>query len=254
MRAGSASSGWQKKTLDAKLAIPDEVGMLESEKGAMYLARLEPGDLMTEGATPANASPFDFEVHKLVVDGRDREAADLLLARLSPELRPFLHRLLGDVVLADEAHSATCERLWRGLTAFRWECSLRSWSYIIARREASRCRTRHARAVVQQTTLSAAERLPVHAGSTSPTFSTTRRDQLEDLRASLSDEDRDLLVLRVERGLAWKEIAASFLEEHESDPEAISREAARLRQRFRSIRVTVASAIADRSARDPEKQ
>ena len=123
---------------------------------------------------------------------------------------------------------------------------MRSWSYIIARREASRCRARHARDGVQQTTLSKADQVAARIGSTSVTFSTTRRDQLDGLRASLSDEDRDLLVLRVERGLAWKEIAAAFLEEHQADPEAIGKEAARLRQRFRSIRVRVASAIADR--------
>jgi RNA polymerase sigma-70 factor (ECF subfamily) len=108
---------------------------------------------------------------------------------------------------------------------------------------------------VQQTTLSKADEVAARFGSTSGTFSTTRRDQLDGLRASLSDEDRDLLVLRVERGLAWKEIAASFLEENESNPDVVAREAARLRQRFRSIRVRVTSAIADRSPKgsSPEK-
>ena len=197
-------------------------------------------------------SPLDEQVRELVQAGREREAAELVLARLSPELRPFLHRLLGNVALADEAHSATCERLWRALPTFRWECSLRSLGYIIARREASRCRARHARAGFQETTLSAAEQVAARSGSTSPTLSTTRRDQLEDLRNALSDEDRDLLVLRVERGLAWKEIAAAFLDEGASDAELIAREAARLRQRFRSIRVNVASAIADRSKKHTE--
>ena len=196
-----------------------------------------------------DVASFDAEVRELLLAGEGRRAADRLLMRLSPELRPFLHRLLGDVSLADEAHSATCERLWRGLATFRWECSLRSWTYIIARREASRVRARHARAMIQQTTLSKADQVAARPDSTSGTFSTTRRDQLDSLRASLSHEDRDLLVLRVERGLAWKEIAAAFLEENESEPEAIAREAARLRQRFRSIRVNVASAIADQASK-----
>jgi hypothetical protein len=82
---------------------------------------------------------------------------------------------------------------------------------------------------------------------------TTRRHQLDDLRMSLSDEDRDLLVLRVEQGLAWKEIATAFLEESDSEPEAVAREAARLRQRFRSIRMSVASVTAHRKASDSEK-
>ncbi|HMI86335.1 MAG TPA: sigma-70 family RNA polymerase sigma factor [Polyangiaceae bacterium] len=205
---------------------------------------------MTDTQEGTEVASFDAEVRELLVAGQERRAADRLLMRLSPELRPFLHRLLGDVTLADEAHSATCERLWRGLATFRWECSLRSWSYIIARREASRVRARAARAGIHQTTLSKADQVVARLGSTSRTFSTSRRDQMDTLRASLSDEDRDLLVLRVERGLAWKEIAAAFLEEHESEPETIGREAARLRQRFRAIRVRVVAAIADRAPKD----
>jgi RNA polymerase sigma-70 factor (ECF subfamily) len=198
----------------------------------------------------ADVAKFDAEVRELVLAGRERQAADRLLSRLSRELRPFLHRLLGDVCLADEALSATCERLWRGLPTFRWECSLRSWSYIIARREANRCRSRHVRAGVQQTTLSKADEVAMRATSNSGGVSTTRRDQLEVLRASLSDEDRDLLVLRVERGLSWKEIATAFLEEDKAETETVVREAARLRQRFRAIRLRVASAIGDRGGKD----
>ena len=184
------------------------VGRLKSAKRGIVCAPAARGMTMAvnDGET---STPLDAVVRELVLADRVRDASDLILARLSPELRPFLHRLLGDVVLADEAHSATCERLWRGLKTFRWECSLRSWSYIIARREASRCRARHAQANLQQTTLTAAERVPAHT-PTRQSLSTTRRDFLDNLRESLSAEDRDLLVLRVERGLAWKEIAAAF--------------------------------------------
>jgi len=183
-----------------------------------------------------------------------REAADLMLSRLSPEIRPLLHRLLGDVALADEANSATCERLWRGLASFRWECSLRSWSYIVARREASRCRSRQLRAAAAETTLSAAERMPARGSPTTRPFSTTQADLLEEVRASLSDEDRDLLILRVERGLAWKEIARAFLAEDQPSAESLNREAARLRQRFRSIRTGVHSAIVRSRGNDPQSE
>ena len=187
---------------------------------------------------------FDADVRVLVDAGRPRDAANLLVARLSSELRPFLHRLLGDVALADEAHSATCERLWRGLANFRWESSLRSWTYIIARREASRCRARYARSD-WHTTLSAAEAVAIQA--TSRSLSTTQQDIVESLRLSLSPEDRDLLVLRIERGLSWKEIAAAFLEDDETDAGVLDREAARLRQRFRSIRTNLKAALVKRN-------
>jgi RNA polymerase sigma-70 factor (ECF subfamily) len=216
----------------------------------MYGAGTEPCPMT--GDPEQGRSPLDADVRRLLLAGRARDAADLLLARLSPEIRPFLYRLLGDVALADEAHSATSERLWRGLTTFRWECSLRSWSYIIARREANRCRARQQRAAAAETTLSAADDLPARSAPTSRRFSTTQSDVLEEVRASLSDEDRDLLVMRVERGLAWKEIALAFLAEEAPGAKSVNREAARLRQRFRSIRSGVTSAMTRAKPKDPE--
>jgi RNA polymerase sigma-70 factor (ECF subfamily) len=235
-----------------RLAMPHST-TTEERKAWPSIVHDKRGGAMPGLVEQPGTTHLDAEVHSLVLAGREREAADLLLTRLSPELRPFLHRLLGDVALADEALSATAERLWRGLSRFRWECSLRSWSYIVARREASRCRMRRARAGAKQTTLSAAEGLSAPA-TTGRTVSTTRRDLLENLRASLSDEDRDLLVLRVERGLAWKEVAAAFLEEEEPGPEVIQREAARLRQRYRSIRAGLATALAERNAKNRESR
>jgi RNA polymerase sigma-70 factor (ECF subfamily) len=208
----------------------------------------------TMGPHERSTTPLDEEVRKLVDAGREREAANLLLKRLSPELGPFLHRLLGNDGLADEALSATGERLWRALGKFRWECSLRSWSYIVARREANRCRARHRVVVDRQTSLSSAGEIPAPRATPQHGLSTTRRDILEELRANLSDEDRDLLVLRVERDLAWNEIAAAFLEEDTRDESAIRREAARLRQRYRSIRVAVAAAMAQRRAQAHGRQ
>ncbi len=195
------------------------------------------------------ANPGETEVRRLMFAGQERDAATALVGLFGPELQVFLHRVLGDVTLVDEAYSTTCERLWRGLPGFRWESSLRSWCYVIARREASRCRSRGARARVNETTLSAAEAVP--ASEATHTVSTTRRAHLDNLRASLSDEDRDLLVLRVEQDLSWKEIASAFLDE-DSDAEALAREAARLRQRFRAIRTTVAAAMAASNQR-PDK-
>jgi RNA polymerase sigma-70 factor, ECF subfamily len=193
------------------------------------------------------ASSREDEIRDLVLAGRQREAASLVVASFGPELQVFLHRMLGDVALVDEAYSTTSERLWKGLPAFRWESSLRSWCYVIARREASRCRSR-ARVRANETTLSAAEGVP--ANETSHSVSTTQRARLDSLRAALSDEDRDLLVLRVEQDLSWKEIASAFLDE-DAALESVEREAARLRQRFRAIRVTVASAA---SASKQEKR
>jgi DNA-directed RNA polymerase specialized sigma24 family protein len=189
----------------------------------------------------------DAEAQRLALDGREREAADLLLSHLSSEIRSFLHRMLSDVVLVDEAHRATGERLPQEIPHLLTECSPRSWSYIVARREASRCRTRRAAGSGHEMAAKPLQTgvLPMGNTSTIDTVSTTCRDELEQLRASLSDEERDLLLLRVEYGFAWKEVACAFLEDDESDPDTILEEAARMRQRFRDIRSRVASAIAN---------
>jgi len=193
----------------------------------------------------ANSTPLDARVLQLVLADRIPEASDIVLARLSPELRPFLHRLLGELTLVDEAHAATCDRLSKELRSFRWDCSLRSWIFIVATREARRCRLRHPqgrRAAKSSTTVS-----PVD-GATWTHSPTVRQDIVEALRESLSEEDRDLLVLRVERGLAWREIAAAFLDDEAADRDIIARGAARLQQRYRSIRDDLKSALAKRDA------
>jgi RNA polymerase sigma-70 factor (ECF subfamily) len=68
-----------------------------------------------------------------------------------------------------------------------------------------------------------------------------RREAISRLRDELPEEDRALLVLRVDRELAWDEIALAFSEdpEHCSDEER-KREAARLRKRFQILKKRLA--------------
>jgi RNA polymerase sigma-70 factor (ECF subfamily) len=68
---------------------------------------------------------------------------------------------------------------------------------------------------------------------------TAKRTRIEALRDSLEEEDRVLLLLRVERKLAWAEIARIFAEgdrEGEPDAAAIAKEAARLRKRYQLVK------------------
>lgn len=242
------SPGRCRTNLDAQVPHADLPLRSEDLGGTAFGPLLETVALMIK---EDGSAAFEAAVRSIVLAGQGQKAARLLVERLSPELRSFIDRLLGNAPLADEAHAATCERLWHGLATFRWEYSLRAWSYIVARRETSRCRARHD--CEQRTTILKDEAVPHHVDSTIHTASTAERDQLANMRASLSDEERDLIVLRVEHGLGWEEIALAFLEEDEANPETISREAARLRQRFRVIRARVAAAITDRSDKVSEK-
>jgi RNA polymerase sigma-70 factor (ECF subfamily) len=62
---------------------------------------------------------------------------------------------------------------------------------------------------------------------------TAVKDRFQQLRDQLAPEDQTLLVLRVDRGLSWLELAEVMLAETEpASEEALKTEAARLRKRF----------------------
>jgi RNA polymerase sigma-70 factor (ECF subfamily) len=68
---------------------------------------------------------------------------------------------------------------------------------------------------------------------------TQRRSRIAALRDSLPCEDQELLVLRVDRQLAWNDLARILLHVEGGaaiTDEALKREAARLRKRFQTLK------------------
>jgi RNA polymerase sigma-70 factor, ECF subfamily len=61
------------------------------------------------------------------------------------------------------------------------------------------------------------------------------KDKVAALREQLDEEDRTILILRVDRKLAWQDIARVLAEEDISGSEATKRSAA-LRKRFERIK------------------
>jgi RNA polymerase sigma-70 factor (ECF subfamily) len=180
---------------------------------------------------------FDKRVRSLLAEGETGAAATLVLRELGPEIVGFLSGVLGDTD-ADEVFSALSERLWRSLSGFEGRCSIRTWSYVLARHEIGRFRKgmrRHADGRVPISEL--ADLLAVARTRSRSTMATDKGRKLALLRDALPVEDRTLLILRVDRGLAWDEIALAFAETPESFGEDDrKREAARLRKRFQLIK------------------
>jgi RNA polymerase sigma-70 factor (ECF subfamily) len=56
------------------------------------------------------------------------------------------------------------------------------------------------------------------------------------LRDELPQEDRTLLVLRVDRGLPWEDLARVFLDEESPAEGDLRRESARLRKRYQLVK------------------
>lgn len=139
----------------------------------------------------------------------------------------------------DEVFAAVSERLWRSLPAFRWRCSLRTWAYVITRREVTRFRSGQRRHDVGRVPISQVE--DVIAAATTQARAThrsaERREKLESLREELPVDDRMLFVLRLDRNMSWDEIALVFAADAATcgDDER-KREAARCRKRYQLIK------------------
>jgi RNA polymerase sigma-70 factor (ECF subfamily) len=71
---------------------------------------------------------------------------------------------------------------------------------------------------------------------TQPWQRTDVKDRFGQLRASLDPDDRILLTLRIDRDLAWEEVARVMLDGEDPDAATLGRETDRLRKRFQLLK------------------
>jgi RNA polymerase sigma-70 factor (ECF subfamily) len=182
------------------------------------------------------AAAFDETELRALLDGGATDAATTLaLETYGAELVGWLTSILGEAD-AHEAFSIVGEELWRSLPRFDGRCSLRTWCYMLARAATSRVLARPARRHEQLVS-----QIPSVAHAVTRVWSTTlrassrERDVYARIRDELDDEDRTLLVLRVDKDLAWRDIALVLLGAETSDDE-VTREAAALRKQFERVK------------------
>ena len=179
----------------------------------------------------------DEQVRSLLAAGDTAQATTVALRALGPEVFGFLAGVLDDDD-ADEVFSALSVRLWRSLDGFEGRCTVRTWIYVLAHHELGKFRKGVRRHVDGRVPISELEDVLAAARiTTRSTLATDKRVKLASLRDELPVEDRTLLILRVDRNLAWDDIALAFAE----DPEAFTnddrrRESARLRKRFQLVK------------------
>lgn len=177
--------------------------------------------------------------------GRIDEAASAALRLYGAEIFGFLLALSrGDEDSAGDVFSLFSEQLWRGLPAFNWHSSMRTWAYAVAR-NASRAHRRAAqrqarRSVALSDCPAVAEMAAAIRSETLSFLRTERKNALAELRDELPEDDKTLLILRIDRELSWPDLARVFLGEEGATPEALGREAARLRKRFQIIKQRIA--------------
>jgi RNA polymerase sigma-70 factor (ECF subfamily) len=175
-----------------------------------------------------NAGDFDAAT-TATLRGYGDEVFSFLVARLRAEDR------------AADVFSQTCEDLWKSMEGFQWRCSMRTWLYKLARSAAVRYeRTpanrrdrRVAMSRISEVVDKVRSRTLVHLRS-------EVKSEFQKLRELLDPDEQTLLILRVDRGLDWNEIARIMEVEDgagQVDPAELKRASARLRQRFQKLKV-----------------
>lgn len=167
-------------------------------------------------------------------------ATTVMLQGYGPEILRFLIGLHGSEAAASDVFSLFAEGIWRRIGAFDRACSFRTWAFGVARRASLRYRRDQGRRAAREIPLEYAAISEIVEQIRSQTVSylqTQTKSRFAELREALPPDDRALLMLRIDRKLAWKDCARAMQDEDEPlDEEALQREAARLRKRFQLVK------------------
>jgi len=159
-------------------------------------------------------------------------AADVTLRAYGQDILGFLTARTGDEALAREAFSEFSVDLWKGLAGFGWRCPVRVWAFTLARNAGHRALKRRQRdGRIELPFNSRDDRAGPDLSRTPVYMRTTVKSRVRALRAQLSAEERELLVLRVDKHMTWPELA-TVIAGRELEAAEQKREAARLRKRF----------------------
>jgi len=182
----------------------------------------------------------DSELRELCEQRRLHDALTRGLSQIGAEIMSFLAASLRDETETREGFSIFCAALWEALPTFRWECSFRTWSYVLARHAIGRVVRERGRAKALVALPPEIEEVAASVRSATPEYlRTNMRKKVAALRRDLEPEERELLILRINRELSWDEIARVELGPGEHDAAAIARAAAALRKRFERLRAKI---------------
>lgn len=177
---------------------------------------------------------LEVELAALIRGKQLDRAATQALESYGAELYGFLISLLGNEGDAADVFSQVGEDLWKGLPSFGLGCSVRTWLYVLARHAAARFRRSPWHRRTGESHLDGiVERARTQ---TQPWLRTDVKDRFRALRDALDPDDRSLLVLRVDRGLAWEEVARVMLCVEAADAAVLARETDRLRKRYQLLK------------------
>lgn len=190
----------------------------------------------------------DATVRALIASGEiDRATTDTLRV-YGPELIGWMCSMLPGEADAHEAFSWMSEQLWKSLPRWEARCSLRTWCYMLARHAVIRTRTRSRSRLGREDLVASVPSIAhavTHVWNTSRANAAQTQSVYTEIRNTLDDDEQTLLVLRVDRSLAWRDIAIVLLGE-EASKEDIAAKAASLRKQFERMKERLRSLAAEK--------
>jgi RNA polymerase sigma-70 factor, ECF subfamily len=178
----------------------------------------------------------EAELARLRAEGKLRDVATVAIENYGPEVLGFLAALLRSQVDASDAFAQACENLWKALPKFEGRSSMKTWFYTVARNSALRMRS--SASDNRRVPLSEISEVADRVRSRNAQLYSQATSALTEIRDELEEDDRTLLVLRVDRDMSWNDIARVLGETDPSEDDLV-RGAARLRQRFQVIKKTI---------------
>ena len=158
-------------------------------------------------------------------------AATFAIRGFGPQILGYLSAIVRDETDAADVFSSFCEDLWRGIAEFRRESSFKTWAYRLAWHAASRLLRHPHRRRSRSLRTEEAEQLAVEVRSTTALhLKEHAKDALAAMREALEPDEQTLLILRIDRGLSWREIASIL------DDETGARAEAAKRKRFERLK------------------
>ena len=165
-----------------------------------------PNREVREGGDAPDA--LDAQVAAHLACGDAGAAAAAVVRALGPGLLGYLVAVLRDEEDARDVLAEVAEHLLTSLPRFRGECAVKTWTYRIAWRTAMRHRQDPRRARTTHLRSSVAEALAEEVRASTAAYQRPAAlAWLERVRAELSPADQSLLTLRLDRGMAWAEVA-----------------------------------------------
>lgn len=165
------------------------------------------------------------------------KATTTALDGYGPEVFGYLLAILDNRGAAEEVFSIFAESLWVALPKFRWQSSFRTWAYSLARHALARFHEdphrKRATPLSQHPELS---NLQAQLRTRTRSYLRTEvKNRMTALRSHLSEEDQTLLILHVDRGLSFPEVATVLLGD-DANASQITRKTAALRKRFERVK------------------